>query len=43
MKEYLNPEVQIIKTTNLDIIITSPGTETGIVDEGDGVWDLDLG
>ena len=43
MKKYNNPELEIIKLDVIDIITTSPGTETTPKDESDGIWDLDLG
>ena len=43
MKKYLFPELEIIELDAVDIITTSPGTETTPKDESDGIWDLDLG
>ena len=43
MKKYIDPELEIIKLEANDIITTSPGTETTPKDEGDGIWDLDIG
>ena len=43
MREYINPELEIIEIDADDIITTSPGTETTPKDETDGIWDLDLG
>ena len=43
MKKYNNPELEIIELEVNDIITTSPGTETTPKDEGDGIWDMDLG
>ena len=42
MKKYTNPMLEIIKIDVMDIITTSPGTETTPKDEADGIWDLDL-
>ena len=42
MKNYINPEIEIIKIESSDIITTSPGTETTPKDETDGIWDLDI-
>lgn len=42
MKNYINPEIEIIKIESSDIITTSPGTETTPKDESDGIWDLDI-
>lgn len=43
MKKYANPELEIMELDVNDIITTSPGTETTPKDEGDGIWDLDIG
>ena len=40
MKNYINPEIEIIELSADDIITTSPGTETTPKDEPDGIWDL---
>ena len=40
MKNYINPEMEVIKLSTEDIITTSPGTETSKRDENDGIWDL---
>ena len=42
LKKYTNPMLEIIKIDVMDIITTSPGTETTPKDEVDGIWDLDL-
>ena len=42
MKEYINPEIEVIEIDTKDVITTSLGTETGRYDETDGVWDLDI-
>ena len=42
MKKYTNPMLEIIKIDVMDIITTSPGTETTPKDDNDGIWDLDL-
>ena len=42
MKNYVNPEFEIVKLSAEDIITTSPGTETTPKDENDGIWDLTL-
>ena len=42
MKKYENPEIEIVKLCDEDIITTSPGTETSPKDEDDGIWDLNL-
>jgi hypothetical protein len=43
MRKYNNPELEMIEIDADDIITTSPGTETTLKDETDGIWDLDLG
>jgi hypothetical protein len=43
MKNYVTPEIELIKLTEDDIITTSPGTETTPKDENDGIWDLNAG
>ena len=42
MKQYINPELEIVELEAEDIITTSPGTETTPKDENDGIWDLDI-
>ena len=42
MKNYITPELEVIRAENDDIITTSEGVKTPIIDENDGVWDLDL-
>ena len=43
MKKYINPEFEIVKLSAEDIITTSPGTETDLMDENDGSWEIGLG
>ena len=43
MKNYINPEFEIIEIESSDIITTSPGTETLPYEENDGIWDLSIG
>ena len=43
MKKYNNPELEITLLNADDIITTSLGTETTPKEEGDGIWDLDIG
>ena len=43
MRKYNNPELEIIELEVNDIITTSLGTETTPKDDGDGIWDLDIG
>lgn len=42
MKRYTNPEIEVVEIKSVDIITTSPGTETTLKDETDGIWDLDI-
>ena len=42
MKNYVNPEIEIVKLSADDIITTSPGTDTTPKDESDGIWDLGI-
>ena len=42
MKKYISPEIDIVEIETSDIITTSPGTETTLKDDNDGIWDLDL-
>ena len=37
-KNYSTPYVEVLYTDKSDIITTSPGTETNIIDETDGYW-----
>ena len=43
MKNYTNPEIEIVEIKSADIITTSPGTETSRYEESDGIWDLSIG
>ena len=43
MKNYTNPEIEIVEIKSADIITTSQGTETPTYDENDGIWDLSIG
>ena len=43
MKKYMNPEFEMVEIDVEDIISTSPGTETDIVDETDGNWEIGIG
>lgn len=42
MKNYINPEIEIVEVKSEDIITTSLGTETPKYDENDGIWDLEI-
>ena len=39
MKRYTSPIAEITAIQSADVITTSPGTETTITDETEGVWD----
>ena len=41
--KYTSPELEVIEIDVADIITTSPGTETDIMDETDGSWEIGLG
>ena len=43
MKKYTNPKFELVEIDAADIITTSPGTETDIMDENDGSWEIGLG
>ena len=43
MKKYIDPKIEKIEIDVADIITTSPGTETDIMDETDGSWEIGLG
>lgn len=43
MKNYINPEIEIIEVKSADIITTSPGTETPPYEENDGIWEMNIG
>ena len=40
MKNYIVPEIEIIKTASDDILTTSPGAEGPVIDSDEGIWDL---
>ena len=42
MKNYTNPEIEIVKLSIDDVIKTSPGTETPWYEESDGIWELSI-
>ena len=43
MKNYIKPEIELVKLNKSDIITSSPGTETTPRDENEGIWDLSIG
>ena len=42
MKKYVNPEFEIVKLEANDVITTSPGTETPLYEESDGIWEFGI-
>ena len=40
--KYTSPELEVTELEVSDIITTSPGTETDIMDETDGSWEIGL-
>lgn len=40
MKNYTDPELEIVEVKFSDIITTSLGTETTPKEDNDGIWDL---
>ena len=43
MKKYFNPEIEIVELSVDDVITTSPGTETPMYEENDGIWEFNIG
>jgi hypothetical protein len=43
MEKYTSPEITLVIAESNDIITTSPGTESSIIDTDPGVWDLNIG
>ena len=43
MKKYVNLEIEVVKVETLDVLTTSPGTETPWYEENDGIWELNIG
>ena len=43
IKKYTSPEFEVVEIGVADIITTSPGTETDIMDETDGSWEVGVG
>ena len=42
MKNYVNPEIEVIELSVNDIIATSLGTETPWYEENDGIWEMGI-
>ena len=43
MKNYIDPEIEVIEVKSADIITSSPGTETPPYEENDGIWEMNIG
>ena len=43
MKNYIDPQIEIIEVKSADIITSSPGTETPPYEENDGIWEMNIG
>ena len=43
MKNYKNPEIEVVEVKSADIITSSPGTETPPYEENDGIWEMNIG
>ena len=42
IKKYVNPKFELVEICVNDVITTSPGTETDIMDENDGSWEIGI-
>lgn len=42
MKNYTNPEIEVIEVVSSDIITTSTGVTTTPKEDNDGIWDLSI-
>ena len=42
MKKYTSPEIETVVMGSDDVITTSPGTESSIIENEFGIWDLNL-
>ena len=42
MKNYMNPEIEVMEVIASDVITTSPGTETPPYEESDGIWEFGI-
>ena len=42
MKNYINPEIEVVEINTSDVLTTSPGTETPWYEENDGIWSLEV-
>ncbi len=40
MKNYINPEIEVVEINTSDVLTTSPGTETPWYEENDGSWEI---
>ena len=39
MKKYLTPDLEIVRLENSDVLTSSPGNETPIINGGLGGWE----
>ena len=42
MKNYINPEIEVVELKINDILTTSSGTETPPYEETDGSWEISV-
>lgn len=42
MKNYKDPEIEVIEVEASDVLTTSPGTETPWYEENDGSWEISV-
>ena len=42
MKNYKNPEIEVVRVDSADILTTSGGIETSIMPETDVIWDQNI-
>ena len=42
MEKYVSPEIELVDMGKSDLITTSPGTESSIIENEFGIWDLEL-
>ena len=40
MKEYVDPEIEVIEVSETDVIQASAGIETSLYSERDGIWNF---
>ena len=42
MKNYINPEIEVVEVNASDVMTTSPGTETPWYEESDGIREISV-